>query len=65
MISIHLPFSFTPLWIHLHSVSAFYLNFFFFLPSAPAKDDSHPERAGDDEYASPKWLQSIVISGWR
>lgn len=27
--------------------------------------EPHPERTGDDECASPKWLQSIVISGCR
>lgn len=30
---------------------------------ASAEDDSHPGRAGDDKCASPKCLQSIVISG--
>lgn len=34
-----------------------------YLLQAFAEDDSHPEREGDDECASPKWLQSIVISG--
>lgn len=54
---------FAPLFllINLHSFAAFHLN--SFSAAVFAEDDSHPESAGDDECASPKWMQSIVISG--
>ena len=63
MILIHVRFSFPPLsWFTF----IFSLHFIWIVfPPAPAEDDCHPERAGDDECSSPKWLQSIVISGCR
>lgn len=63
MLFIHLSFIFSHL-IHLRFLYISFLKFFFpFSLAAPAEDDSYPQRAGDDEGASPKWLQSVVISG--